>query len=147
MDSHVCSHRATGVVLMGLLFGVGLFAQPPKDVTGWGKLTWNMSFPQVKAQYPNYKIVNGTLPKFVNGKEVGSEDNPDELIIQDFDINGIPVDICVYGRPNKNTISGITLNPNLDKSPLSVLDTTYGVFKRLLMSKYGAPNEERTPEE
>ena len=87
------------------------------------------------------------MPKFVNGKEVGSEDNPDELIIQDFDINGIPVDICVYRRPNKNTISGITLNPNLDKSPLSVLDTTYGVFKRLLMSKYGAPNEERTPEE
>jgi len=150
MDSHAQTHRAIGVVLMGLLFGARLYAQKPEDVTGWGELTWNMGLPQVKEQYPQYTIEQGRGPHLVNGQIVENTDDPDTLVIKNFDIDGIKVDVNVHRRPDNPRLAHITLDPNLLKGPMAISgirESTYDRFKKLLMSKYGAPNEVRTPTE
>lgn len=133
---------------MGLLVSsMGLFAQPPKDIAGWGKLTWSMQPTQAKALYADHTVQVGL--------KIGDITVPDMVVIKDVDIDGMPVDVHLQFDKKTNNLIIITLDPGLKYKPaptgeLAAMpmerEMAFGHFKTLLIGKYGAPaNEERKP--
>jgi hypothetical protein len=143
--------RQSSPLLPTLLAALALVMEPLCGVTrvlGRG-VHRTLTFRQVKDEYPDYALVQGKTmdAQLVNGQFLETyKEDPNQIIIKDFDISGTPVDICVSRPPNTTKINWITLDPNLDKVKMpSARQSTYDLFKKLLMTKYGTTNEQRTP--
>lgn len=106
---------------------VCLYAQPTRDVSGWGKLKWGMTVEQAKAEY------GGTF-EVVPDKE----NTRPSITIKDFEVGRLLLEVSVVAVFGP-TIDNITLVPQPHKDWSYSRQQNFELLKVLLIEKYGAP--------